>query len=46
MWRTTPPPEGIAHVWNASVSVSKRTSAFGREYVSTYHTTLPIVAMP
>ena len=30
MLRTTPPPEGIAQVWNFSVSGSNRTSVFGR----------------
>ena len=46
MFRTTPPPDGITHVWNFSVWVSKRTSVFGLTPDSLYQTTLPTVAMP
>jgi hypothetical protein len=38
MLRTTPPPDGIAQVWNVSVDGSKRTNVFGRTPDSLYQT--------
>ena len=46
MLRTTTPPEGIAHVWNALVLESNRTSVFGFTFDSLYQITSPTVAMP
>ena len=46
MLRTTPPPDGITQVWKSSVSVSKRTSVFGRTDDSLYQTTVPTAAIP
>ena len=46
MLRTTPPPDGIAQVWNFSVWMSKRTSVFGLTFDSLYQITLPIAAIP
>src|SRR5579885_1625974 len=46
MFRTTPPPDGIVHVWNFSVLESKRTTVFGFTPDSLYQMTLPIVVMP
>ena len=39
MLRTTPPPEGIVHVWNFSDFRSKRTRVFGVTRDSLYPTT-------
>jgi hypothetical protein len=39
MLRTTPPPEGIAQVWNFSVFGSKRTRVLGLTPDSLYQTT-------
>src|SRR6266566_2496819 len=44
--RTTPPPEGIAQVWNFSVFGSKRTIVFGFTPDSLYQMTSCIEAMP
>src|SRR5206468_3158539 len=44
--RTTPPPEGIAHVWNFSVFGSKRTTVFGFTADSLYQMTSWIDVMP
>src|SRR6266851_6662264 len=47
MFRTTPPPDGIAHVWNFSVFGSNRTSVFGLTADSLYHTmSSDVTAMP
>ena len=46
MWRITPPPDGIVHVWNFSDAGSKRTSVFGLTPDSLYHTMFPTAAMP
>jgi len=39
MLRTTPPPEGIVHVWNFSALGSKRTRVLGLTPDSLYQTT-------
>src|ERR1044071_7381904 len=39
MFRTTPPPAGIAQLWNFSVLGSKRTSVFGFTADSLYQMT-------
>ena len=44
--RTTPPPDGIAQVWNFSVFGSKRTRVFGLTPDSLYQMTSWIEAMP
>src|ERR671936_2108446 len=44
--RTTPPPEGIAHVWNFSVLGSKRTIVFGLTPDSLYQMTSWIDVIP
>src|SRR5918912_71707 len=44
--RTTPPPDGIAQVWNFSVFGSKRTIVFGFTPDSLYQTTSLMDAMP
>jgi hypothetical protein len=46
MLRTTPPPDGIIHVWNFSVFGSKRTTVFGLVFDSLYQMTSPIAVMP
>jgi hypothetical protein len=46
MFRTTPPPEGIAHVWNFSVSGLNRTIVFGFVFDSLYHTTPFTIVIP
>ena len=44
--KTTPPPDGIAHVWNFSVFGSKRTTVFGFTPDSLYQITSRIDVMP
>lgn len=46
MFRTTPPPEGIAQVWKVSDRESKRTSVLGLTPDSLYQRTSPTDAMP
>jgi hypothetical protein len=46
MFRTTPPLDGMVHVWNFSVVGSKRTSVFGRTPDSLYQMIPLICAMP
>src|SRR4030095_7247642 len=46
MLRTTPPPDGMIHVWNFSVFGSKRTSVFGLTADSLYHTMSFTAVMP
>src|SRR5919199_6214798 len=44
--RTTPPPDGIAQVWNFSVFGSNRTTVFGFTPDSLYQMTSRIEVMP
>src|SRR5262245_16211412 len=44
-WRSTPPPDGIANVWNFSVFGSNRTIVFGRTPDSLYQMMSPICVM-
>ncbi|OLB60823.1 MAG: hypothetical protein AUI11_12355 [Acidobacteria bacterium 13_2_20CM_2_66_4] len=44
--RTTPPPDGIAHVWNFSVFGSNRAIVFGFTPDSLYQMTSWIEAIP
>jgi hypothetical protein len=46
MLRTTPPPEGIAQVWNFSLAGSNRTTVFGRVPDSLYHTIPSTIVIP
>src|SRR5687768_13893798 len=46
MLRMTPPPDGIAQVWNFCVAGSNLTIVFGRTPDSLYQTSLPNEAMP
>ena len=46
MLRTTPPPAGIAQVWNFSVLGSKRTSVFGFTFDSLYQMAPSTTVMP
>src|SRR6185436_16562408 len=46
MFRTTPPPAGIAHDWNCSVFGSKRTIVFGETADSEYQMMSLSAVMP
>jgi hypothetical protein len=46
MLRTTPPPDGITHVWNFSVLGSNRTTVFGCVFDSLYQIMSPTEVIP